>query len=709
MKTVKSTRIKAFLCFVLCAALCLPLFMACSDEENTTSSPEESQSDINESESVSDEESTENSVESAESGNSEDSSEPENSDVADESNESDDSDVSDNEGGEPIDVENGLYIKMPKNGTLKIAQFADLHFGIPGRDYHNDKPDRTKKYMRYIVDTYAPDLIVCTGDNITTTGVDGLKEFVAMMDSLKTPWTFVYGNHDAESNASGYSKKALSDYLENCNSPYLIYSKGYVEESANRYGNFSISVLNPAGDKLVGAIMVFDAGTYSQSIATYESITKGQINWYSAEIDKLNKLYDGKMIPSMVFSHIQLPEFYDAYVSALNGKGAEFVIKQTLSNADVSSIKTGGPTNVNTGLYDVMVKKGSTKAFFVGHAHTYNFQVKQDGITLGFGPQTGFSTLFENNDLPRNSYVYNFKSDFSFTTTVATEPADDLGLTYLGSFDGSATYNKANGTYEATLKMNANHHLMFAYKGVRLTKNDIKVTGDIAASSSAAAGQKLYFSNDKSIAYSGTKVKSVTFIFDPKTMTLNITAENVESNPDAPTSLSFKSTNSDAGADAIAVWTESGTKVRTLTDASKGSYSWIGNNWRYYIVVDAEGRIAYSVIYPDNGYGGPDGTGYYCNSYYSDYTKNPAIKIHENYKDDYSSGGFGYKLYEIVIPEGGFAITAHGAPVDELVDMLSLGMVEDCSVANINTRTIYESNIRLKYDTTTKTVSVYTV
>lgn len=611
--------------------------------------------------------------------------------------------------GEPVVVENGLYLNMPQSGTLKIAQFADLHFGTEGNAYQNDKEERTKAYMKYIVDTYSPDLIVCSGDNIMTTGLSGLEEFVTLMDSLETPWTFMYGNHDAESTLTGYSKKSLSDYLENCNSPYLIYSAGYVEEESNRYGNFSISVLNSSGTKLLGAVMIFDAGTYSYEASSYESITEGQIEWYKNEIDKLNENYAGSMIPSIVFSHIQLPEFYDAYVSAKNGDGAEFVIEQSLSSYSISEIKSGGPTDVNTGLYDVLVEKGSTKAYFVGHAHTFNFQVKTDGITLGFGPQTGFSTLFENNDLPRTSYVYNIKSDFSFTTDVAVEPGDGLGLTYLGAYDGSAVYNEESGTYDAELALNAGNSLMFAYNGVRLTSSTMTVAGDFASSSANAGGTKMYFSDTKTLKYSGAKARKFKFSFNPETMTLNISSTAIEADPDAPTSVTASKVNTDAGADAIAVWTETGEKLYEVTDPTDGTGAWIGAGWRYYVVIDAEGRIAYAVLWPNSGYGGPSGTGYYCNSYYTDYTENPAIILLDGYANDWASGGFGYKLFEIVIPEGGFAITSHGSANNELYDMFSQGTLENYDIANINTRSVYDSNIRVHYDADTKTISVTTV
>ena len=68
------------------------------------------------------------------------------------------------EGSETVKVENGLAVYMPADRPLRIAQFADVHFGIEGNAYHNNKVERTKKYLQYIVDTEKPDLIVCSGD-----------------------------------------------------------------------------------------------------------------------------------------------------------------------------------------------------------------------------------------------------------------------------------------------------------------------------------------------------------------------------------------------------------------------------------------------------------------------------------------------------------------------------------------------------------------
>ena len=607
-------------------------------------------------------------------------------------------------------TKNKLAVYKSSDKPLKIAQFADLHFGTEGNNYHNNRTERTKAYMQYIVDTEKPDLIVCSGDNIMTTGLEGLKEFIALMESYKTPWTFIYGNHDAESTTTGYNKKSISDYLESCDAEYLLFDTGYIDTENNRYGNFSISILNSDGTKTLGAVILLDSGAYNSKVSSYDSLTEGQIAWYKNEIDRLDALYsDEGTIPSVVFAHIQLPEYYTAYRAALSGKDAQLIIKQQLTSTDIKSIQTGGPTNVNTGFFQAMKDKESTVAFFCGHAHLLDFQVKMDGIVLGFAPQTGFSTLFADNDMPRNTYIYSFEENFEFTTTSCPEPCEGLGLTFTGTFDSVAEYDNASGTHITTNNFNYGNSIIFAYDGIRITTENTTIAGDFSTATSSTGKGGFYTRDGKTFIFDGKAANTCTFTYDPATKTLTIDAEEVEANPDAPTSVTYKTKDSDAGGDAITLWTKAGTKLKYVEDPTAGGEKWVGNGWRYYIVVDAEGKIAYAVLWPMSGYGGPMGTGYYAHPDYSDYKTNPSIVTLDGFANDWSSGGIGYTLFEIVVPEGGFAITGHGTANFELVDMLSQGTVADYGVANINTRSIYKSNIRVSYDLDAKTISITTV
>ncbi len=307
-----------------------------------------------------------------------------------------------------------LSIRMPEGRPLRIAQFADLHFGDGVSMYHNTQEERTKSFLAYAVETEKPDLIVCSGDQVMSAGVWKIQEFIDLMDSYKTPWVFVWGNHDAEGSAPGYSKREVSAALENADSPYLLYAGGYTEGGKeNRYGNFSISVLDAAGEKLLGAIMVLDSGTYSYEDEAYQKITPGQIDWYRQEIDRLQAGFTGDgVVPTVVFAHMPLPDFSLACRKASAGDGAEFVI-------DDGRHWGSGNSDQYSPLFEAMVEKDSTKAYFVGHYHVSKYQVRMDGILLGFGPQAGFSHA--GHDGPRSLYVYSVEEDFSITTASCRE------------------------------------------------------------------------------------------------------------------------------------------------------------------------------------------------------------------------------------------------------------------------------------------------
>ena len=110
--------------------------------------------------------------------------------------------------------------------------------------------------------------------------------------------------------------------------------------------------------------------------------------------------------------------------------------------------------------------------------------------------------------------------------------------------------------------------------------------------------------------------------------------------------------------------------------------------WRLYLIVDGEGRVAYICEMPKNGYGGYDSTTYARHSMYADYTKNPAIV----------NGGF-------VVPEGGFAIEAYTGTesVQELMkEITGLDYVQH----GINSNAVNVDTARLVYDAATGTLTV---
>lgn len=592
-----------------------------------------------------------------------------------------------------------LYVCIPEGRDLKVAQFADIHFGVEGKDWHNDKVDRTKKYMQAIVDEQKPDLIVCSGDNILSTGVNGLTEFVELMESYEIPWTWAYGNHDGESTAFNFKKADLSKTLMSLDTKYLLYKEGYIEAGKeNRYGNFSINIYNSTKENMLGAFIVMDSGEHDYSISQYQHITSGQIDWYKHEIDALQEKYAAQtnnkydIVPTIAFSHIQLPEYYDAYVSAKEGTGAEFVLKQELSESEIAEVKSGGPT-INSGFFDVLVEKQSTKAYFVGHAHTFLFQVKYQGIVLGFGPQTGFSKLFANNNNPRKTYIYEIAEDLTFETICVDEIVRNKGLLYdATNGSGNAAYDEEANLYVFTTTLGLWNRVTIDFYGkeytdkyVRLNPTNTTFEGCYNPNYTADWSTNLYFGSETSVellcSCSTTNIYKFIYSPDENKLSISIVETPILSEGD----IEAISVNKNS---TLAVWKNKGFAVKSETN-------WCSGYAQLFIVVDSEGRICYSSA--NTGYGEPDSENYYVHPYYEtdrDYTTNPAFKFTD-------------KGYKIVVPEGGFAISAYGDSLAILIRMiLDPTYDKNTKVSTlVNNRNAFNEGLRISYNPDTKVIS----
>jgi predicted MPP superfamily phosphohydrolase len=89
---------------------------------------------------------------------------------------------------------------LPEPETVRILQISDTHFGKPNPEYVAADPV-TRKLIRTLVDENTPDLVFHTGDfiNNDTEYVD--HSAIGFMNSLGTPWSVVFGNHDQPDNA----------------------------------------------------------------------------------------------------------------------------------------------------------------------------------------------------------------------------------------------------------------------------------------------------------------------------------------------------------------------------------------------------------------------------------------------------------------------------------------------------------------------------
>lgn len=116
------------------------------------------------------------------------------------------------------------------------------------------------------------------------------------------------------------------------------------------------------------------------------------------------------------------------------------------------------------------------------------------------------------------------------------------------------------------------------------------------------------------------------------------------------------------------VWTDS-----TWRGHVKGSWNTgctINMSWRTIAIFDGNGTLAYGVYCPANGYGSPAGSGYMRDPIYADPATNPVFVFGETYPTDAQD-------FELVIPQGGFAITAHTDGANTLATLMTNGVITE--------------------------------
>ena len=311
-----------------------------------------------------------------------------------------------------------------KGEDFKILNLTDTQISTWGDTIFNR--NELKKNIEILVNTTKPDLITVTGDLFWLDGTYlSCKQFIKMMDSFKTPWAPVFGNHDQEGNID--KNWAADRFLE---SEYCIFDKGPM--NIGGVGNYFINIKEEG--KIVHTMMFLDSGTslafpeitdenkdsfvfdkYEVDKKTgkplvvganYDFISYEQIAWYKWVMEGIAKA-EGKAIgeiESSAYFHIALPEFeYAASEWEHYGKPANFEIvkynhngesevligeENTATKAFGSNSERVCSSKYNSGFFDVLKAYG-TKDVVVGHDHVNSASIMFEGVRLTYGLKTG--------------------------------------------------------------------------------------------------------------------------------------------------------------------------------------------------------------------------------------------------------------------------------------------------------------------------------
>lgn len=252
------------------------------------------------------------------------------------------------------------FILEMKSDTLKVLQLTDLHL-----TYGIDDFDR--KTLRLISDLIASDdfdFVIITGDmTLSPIGPKLFKKLIDTMEAGKTPWSFIFGNHETD-------YQSYSDFLNviPSDTQYLYFKTG-PELDEGGVGNFVVE-FQKNGTPFYQLIMMdshAEREIYTEEEGEYDYLKESQIDWYEDKMDNTS-------VNNLVFMHIPIRQFIesDGYIGIF----------------DEDKVYAQG---IDTGFYDACVAYGKTKGIFVGHDHLNDFYLLRDDIILAYGRITGYS------------------------------------------------------------------------------------------------------------------------------------------------------------------------------------------------------------------------------------------------------------------------------------------------------------------------------
>lgn len=265
-------------------------------------------------------------------------------------------------------------LKFGANGKFKVIQITDTHF-----IYGNPASDVVPALLKEVIEAEKPDLLVFTGDMVwknkeTAKALDAL--FAPVIES-KTPWAYVFGNHDDESDMS---RTQIMEYVTKM--PYCIAQKG--DQYLSGVGNYVLEVKDQKDDKISTVLYCLDSHAYPQikGIGGYAWFEYDQVDWFRKQSAAYTKQNGGTPLPALAFFHIPLAEYVDMAAD-----------KDKLIGNKTEKECNG---RLNTGMFAAMRIAGDVMGTFVGHDHDNDYIGNWYDIYLAYGRYSGGKTVYNN-------------------------------------------------------------------------------------------------------------------------------------------------------------------------------------------------------------------------------------------------------------------------------------------------------------------------
>ena len=327
--------------------------------------------------------------------------------------------------------------------------------GSPGND-------KTYAFVEDFVKTTNPDLVIINGDLVMNdmpfkSSTPYFDRYGEIFERLQTPWTFTFGNHDCDLKWTMASAEVDTENKQCSKAKLIAYmSQKYAhclmnsdEKCLDGDGNHFVNIRKRSGE-LVYTLCLLDCTFDENKVYNYVP-TANQVEWYRNTINSISDRELGEnrgenVVKSMIFNHVGIPEFKEAWEKAWNdGNPTSDYFYGRYFEGNYSKKYADMPQNER--IFTVAKELGSTSAIFMCHHHDNDFSVNYEGIRLTFGQHSGYS----HNYRTTHDEHGNTSTDYKGWKGVSFERIDDYGdqrggtlvtITKGGVFTVTPTYAK---------------------------------------------------------------------------------------------------------------------------------------------------------------------------------------------------------------------------------------------------------------------------
>lgn len=341
--------------------------------------------------------------------------------------------------------------------NYRILQITDIQF------VDSSISDKSRAVMDKLIDNSKPDLIIITGDLVSSemyiNDTENAKaindDIVAYFEEKQIAWTIVFGNHDGIMNdvdgiawkkylydecyktakyfvggIDSLSQKTVdTDKIKQSKDVCEIYFGDDNADVSDQFFNFSIYIKD--GDNLAFTLMGLDTGTLSNANAnggSYIELTKKQADFYENSCilkpDGTKAENREEAVPILLFTHQPLNMYNTAYLNRINSSKVERYVGK-ISDSKSSTAPNGicSPFIDYEIFENVMLENKNIAGVFVGHDHLNTFTAVYKPsddykVMLSYGRISSYGfPFYPGNDFVRGGRVIDLNKNGSFNTS----------------------------------------------------------------------------------------------------------------------------------------------------------------------------------------------------------------------------------------------------------------------------------------------------